>query len=92
MPRVTLKYLAPLCDIAGRWEEEVSIADGTSLVDLARQRAAVYGASYRKLFFDSTGRFAPMFTILRNGEPMDEFEASVSDGDRFTFVPPIAGG
>ncbi|MCL5266080.1 MAG: MoaD/ThiS family protein [Chloroflexi bacterium] len=92
MPRVRLKYLAPICDITGKWEEEATVAEGTTLAEVMGQRAGTYGAEYRKLFFDATGTFKPMFIVLRNDQPTDDFAAPVCDGDRFTFVPPIAGG
>lgn len=92
MPRVRLKYLAPLCDIAGKWEEDVTVPEGTSLVDIARERASAYGQAYRRLFFDGNGSFRPMSIVLRNDQPTDDFLSPVCDGDRFTFVPPVAGG
>ncbi len=92
MPRIRFKYLAPLCDIAGRWEEEIETPAGTSLVEIAAARAAQYGPAYRKLFFAPDGAFRPMFVIVRNDVPISEFDVPVSDGDRFTFIPPIAGG
>ena len=92
MPRVRLKYLAPLCDIAGKWEEDATVQDGASLIQVVEELAASYGAEYRRLFFDGTGKFKPMFIVLQNDQPTDEFNAPVRDGDRFTFVPPVAGG
>jgi len=90
--RIRFKYLAPLCDIAGRWEEEIETPAGTSLVQVAAERAARYGPPYRKLFFDADGAFRPMFVIVRNDVPMVEFDTPVNDGDRFVFIPPVAGG
>jgi molybdopterin converting factor small subunit len=92
VPRIHLKYLAPLCDIAGRWEEEIETPAGTSLIQVTAERAARYGRAYRKLFFAADGAFRPMFVIMRNDVPMSEFDIPVNDGDRFTFIPPIAGG
>lgn len=92
MPRIRFKYLAPLCDIAGRWEEEIESPAGASLIQVAAERAAHYGPAYHKLFFAADGVFRPMFVIVRNDVPMVEFDVPVNDGDRFTFIPPIAGG
>ena len=93
MPRVTLKYLAPICDIAGTYREEATVDEGTTLVQLAEALSARYGPAFRKLFFDpDMGQFRPMFIVNLNGQPTDAFDAALNDGDTCTFIPPIAGG
>lgn len=93
MPRVQIKYLAPICDIAGKWEEKLDVPEGSTLrnviVDILFAR---YGAPFSRLFYDKAGHFRPMFIIRHNGRAVDDFDVTVSDGDRFVFIPPIAGG
>jgi MoaD family protein len=92
MPRVILKYLAPLCDLAGTYHDQADVAEGATLVDLAEQLAVRYGTAFRKLLFDEAGRFRPQFIIVVNGQPDGEFVRPLQDGDRVTFIPPVAGG
>jgi len=92
MPLVILKYLAPLCDMAGTYHDQAVVADGATLVDVAEQLSARYGAAFRKLLFDQDGRFRPQFIIVVNGQPDGEFVRPLQDGDRVTFIPPVAGG
>ncbi len=93
MPRVILKYLAPICDIAGTYHEQVTVDEGTTFVQLAEQLAARYGPAFHRLFFDkSTGQFRPMFIVNLNGQPLDTFDVALDDGDTITLIPPIAGG
>lgn len=93
MPRVRMKYLAPICDIVGKWEEELDVPEGSTLrsviVDILFAR---YGAPFSRLFYDASGNFRPMFIIRHNERAMDDFDITVSDGDQFVFIPPIAGG
>jgi MoaD family protein len=92
MARVILKYLAPLCDLAGTYHDQAEVPAGATLVDLAEQLSARYGSTFRKLLFDQTGRFQPQFIIVVNGQPEREFVRPLEEGDRVTFIPPVAGG
>lgn len=94
MPKVQVKYLAPICDIAGTYRETLNLEDGATTMDLIGAICQKYGKPVRDLFYDSEGGFRPMFIILRNTRPMEreELGESLVDGDRIVFVPPIAGG
>jgi len=93
VPTVTLKYLAPICDIAKTYTEQVTIDEGMTLVQLAERLSVRYGSPFRKLFFDkNTGEFRPMFIVNLNGQPMEAFDVVLQDGDTLAFIPPIAGG
>ena len=92
MPRVTLTYLAPLCDLAGTYHDQADLPDGATLVDLAGQLSARYGSAFRKLLFDQAGSFEPQFIIVVNGVAQSDFSRPLQEGDRVTFIPPVAGG
>lgn len=92
MPRLRIKYLAPLCDISGRWAEDVDVPADADLRSLVDERSAIYGPQYRSLFYDKNGDFKPMFIVLRNDEALTDFDSPLVDGDRITFIPPVAGG
>jgi MoaD family protein len=94
MPKVQVKYLAPICDIAGTYRETQTLEDGATTMDLIALLCRQYGAPVRDLFYDKEGAFRPMFIILRNTRPMEleELGDPLEDGDRIVFVPPIAGG
>lgn len=94
MPKVQVKYLAPICDIAGTYQETVATTEGESTMDLIDRLCRRYGQPVRDLFYNGLGEFRPMFIILRNTQPMGSQELAdpLDDGDRIVFVPPIAGG
>jgi MoaD family protein len=92
MPRVILTYLAPLCDLAGTYHDQAEVVKGATLVDLAEQLATRYGNAFRTLLFDRAGRFEPQFIIVVNGIAQGDFLRPLQEGDRVTFIPPVAGG
>jgi MoaD family protein len=94
MPSVKVKYLAPICDIAGTYRETLSLDDGATTMDLIGTICRKYGKPVVELFYDAEREFRPMFIILRNTRPMERFELDepLEEGDRVVFVPPIAGG
>ena len=94
MPKVQVKYLAPICDIAGTYRETLAMEDGATTMDLIDLLCRQYGRPVRELFYPGEGDFRPMFIILRNTQPLElqELREPLEEGDRIAFVPPIAGG
>jgi len=94
MPRIQLRYLAPICDIAGTYREVLTLEDGETTLDLIKKLCERYGQPVRALFYDASGSFRPMFIILRNARAMamEDLMEPLEDGDTIVFVPPIAGG
>jgi molybdopterin synthase sulfur carrier subunit len=94
MPKIRLKYLAPICDIVGTYQETLDAPEGTTLMDVVAILCERYGESVHELFFDDSGVFRPMFIIICDGEAMDleDMGSPLDDGVRCAFVPPIAGG
>jgi MoaD family protein len=94
MPKVQVKYLAPLCDIAGTFQETLVTSEGDSTMDLIDRLCRRYGQPVRDLFYNELGEFRPMFIILRNAKVVvpEKLTDPLEDGDRIAFVPPIAGG
>lgn len=80
--KVRLLFFAVLRDIAGKGEDELSVAEGTRAADvwqsLRRQYQAL--AAYDKPPLVAVNEsYASADTILR-------------DGDELAFIPPVAGG
>jgi len=94
MPKVRVKYLAPICDIAGTYQEALDLEEGDSTMDVIGRLCHQYGQAVRDLFYRPSGEFRPMFIILRNTQPMEaeELGEPLQGGDTIVFVPPIAGG
>ena len=92
MPRVILTYLAPLCDLAGTYHDQADVPAGASLIDLAEQLSARHGSAFRNLLFNQPGSFEPQFIIVVNGEAQSDSSRPLLEGDRVTFIPPVAGG
>ena len=94
MPKVRVKYLAPICDIAGTYYEDLVLPEGASTMGVIELLIGRYGQPLRELFYRPAGEFRPQFIILRNTQPleMEELDEALEEGDTITFVPPIAGG
>ncbi|MEA2237689.1 MAG: MoaE-MoaD fusion protein [Thermoanaerobaculia bacterium] len=82
MLRVRLLFFAVLREIAGKDEEVVEIADGTTAGDvwqrLRREHTALRDYSQ-----------PPMIAV---NESYARAEEILRDGDELVFIPPVAGG
>ena len=55
MPKVQVKYLAPICDIAGTYRETLAMEDGATTMDLIDLLCRKYGKPVRELFYPGEG-------------------------------------
>ena len=94
MASVQVRYLAPICDVVGRFRDSLTTAEGDTTMDVIDRLCEQHGRPVRELFYDPKGAFRPMFIILRNARAMnvEDLRVPLEDGDRIAFVPPIAGG
>ncbi len=79
MARVTVRYFAVLRERRGQSQEELTVADGTTVGEL-----------YTSLFPpDARGRLPVAFARNRDYVRANEV---VADGDEIAFLPPLGGG
>ncbi|MBN1315687.1 MAG: MoaD family protein [Anaerolineales bacterium] len=94
MIKVNLKYLAPICDIAGAYRETLILDQESTMMDVIDVLCRRYGQPVHDLFYEPSGNFRPLFIMLCNTKPMvvEDLERPLNDGDTVAFVPPVAGG
>lgn len=80
--RVRVLFFGPLKDAAGRLEEEMPAAEGSTLGELFEQCAR----RYPKL-----AALRPSIVFARNREFARADEA-LAEGDEVAFLPPVSGG
>jgi MoaD family protein len=89
--RISVQYLAQLRHAAGVNEEQIELARPCQVRDLLLQVAQRHGDAVKRLLLDSSGAVHPAILIFVNDEQVDLPEI-IRDGDRVTFLSPIAGG
>jgi len=89
---VTIKYLAPICEMLKRTAEEVKVEESATLRDLIELISIKYGRHVKDHFFDDKMEFRPKFLISINGEVITNLHIILRDGDHIYFIQPIAGG
>ncbi len=87
---LTLRFFANFREAVGRKTLEREYADGTSVGEVLESLTEEYD-----LDFFEEGELRPQLSIMRNGKDVvhiDGRETSLSDGDRLSIFPPVAGG
>ena len=79
---VTVRYLGMLKEIAGREEEQVEVADGSSVRD-------VYAALQQRI--PQLQQFRDAIALAVNYEYSGS-ETPLRDGDEIALIPPVSGG
>jgi molybdopterin synthase sulfur carrier subunit len=82
MTNVRIRYFAAAADAAGREEEDLALADGTTLGTLKTLLGERYGAEMRTVLV--SGSFLIDKVVRR--------DADFPVGDRVDVLPPFAGG
>jgi molybdopterin converting factor small subunit len=92
---VRVQYTAQLRTAIGRGEEEVALAEGSSLADLLAHLAGLHGEQVRPHLLGDDGQPRASLLVVRNGEAISAREAAMArlqPNDVVTLMPPIAGG
>lgn len=92
--KLRVQYMAQLRTTVGRAEEDVHLAEGSSLAELLRQLADVHAAA-QSHFVSEAGQPRPSLLILVNDAPVAAREANATvlhAEDVVALLPPIAGG
>lgn len=77
--RITVRHFAILRERRGVSEEDLDVADGTTV-----------GALYRALFAPAGGPALPVLYAVNHGwAPPDQ---ALAEGDEVAFIPPLGGG
>ncbi|WP_458205878.1 ubiquitin-like small modifier protein 1 [Haladaptatus sp. NG-SE-30] len=87
---LTLRFFANFREAVGQKTLEREYPDDTTVGEVLESLTEEYGLD---LFED--GEMRPQLSIMRNGKDVvhiDGRETSLSDGDRLSIFPPVAGG
>jgi molybdopterin converting factor small subunit len=93
--RVRVQYTAQLRATVGRGEEELVLAEGSSLADLLSYLASSWDRAARAHILTDSGQPRLSLLLVVNGLAVAVSDAGrtiLHAGDVITLMPPIAGG
>lgn len=91
--RISVHYMAQLRQAAGKSQEEIELAEPCSLEALLLQLADARGGVLGRFLRDDRGRVPATLLVFVGETQVDPSEERLlRDGDRITFLTPIAGG
>ncbi|WP_423744140.1 ubiquitin-like small modifier protein 1 (plasmid) [Haladaptatus sp. SPP-AMP-3] len=88
---LTLRFFANFRESVGQKTLEREYEDDTTVGEVLESLTE----EYRDLDFFEDGDLRPQLSIMRNGKDVvhiDGRETALSDGDRLSIFPPVAGG
>ncbi|MFH0942421.1 MAG: MoaD/ThiS family protein [Chloroflexota bacterium] len=88
--KISVLFFAQLRELAGIRQTEVTLAEGSRLVDLIQQLSRQYGSAFKREMANIAG-----LRILVNGqenEVLEGPETQLKEGDNIVLLPPVAGG
>lgn len=93
---ITVKGVADIGKLIGpRGEQEIVLPPGSTLRDLLKLLGEKCGEAFRKRIFTGNGEIRKDLRLLLNGRDiifLAGLETALHDGDRFSILPPLAGG
>jgi molybdopterin converting factor small subunit len=94
--RVKLHYVGLVRDLTGRSEDEFSLSEGASLLDLLNKLAGAYGKLFQKEIFEpELTDLKANFVLTVNGALMgqlDGIETRLKDNDNVVLMSLMTGG
>ena len=90
---ITINYFGQLRQIAGMESESREAADGAPLADILAQAAENYDQQFGAILFDDNQALRASVMVLVNDVPADKDSLpALSDQDKVSLLPAIAGG
>jgi MoaD family protein len=93
--KVRVQYTAQLRASVGRGEDELELAEGSSLADLLSHLASCWDRAAQVHILSDTGQPRLSLLLVVNGMAVavsDSSKTNLRAGDVITLMPPIAGG
>ena len=93
--RVQIRYYAMARDAAGKRDEDVTLPEGSTVLDLVNVLMELYGPTFKGLVYDDGGRLLDYLMFSVNDVDimgLEGFETTLRDGDTVRVMPPIGGG
>lgn len=93
--RVQIRYYAMARDAAGKRDEDVTLPEGSTVLDLVNVLIRLYGPAFKGLVYDDGGRLLDYLMFSVNDVDimgLEGFETTLRDGDTVRVMPPIGGG
>jgi len=88
-----LRFFATFREAVGGKTLAYEVDDGATVGDALRALESEYDGLAGNLIVD--GELAPQINVLKNGREvlhLDGLDTELSDGDRVSIFPPVAGG
>jgi molybdopterin synthase sulfur carrier subunit len=94
--KVNVKFFAIARELVGTPEQELELAEGSSVKDLLDQLSNQYGVKFREFIFDAkTGEPKSNIQFLVGDKlvvDLDGLATLLPDGAAFAIIPPVGGG
>lgn len=95
--KVKVEYVGHIKNIIGSTgEEEIEIADGSSVADLLLTLSEKYGENFKKAIYERMGTDVKSnYIVTVNGYLLNQLkgiETKLNDGDRVVLLPIVSGG
>ena len=92
--RVQVRYYAMARDAVGKRDEDITLPEDSTVLDLINVLIWLYGLAFRGLVYDG-GRLLDYLMFSVNDvdiRGLHGFETTLRDGDTVRVMPPIGGG
>jgi len=90
--QILVQYTGPLTHFIGRNHESIELPEGAALRDLFHRLGELHGSRFWRAFYNDVRQFQPMFSVTRNGAPIDADDVLLAEDDRIALVAHFAGG
>lgn len=93
--RVQVRYYAMARNAAGKRYEDVTLPEGSTILDLVNVLMELYGPAFKGLVYDDGGRLLDYLMFSVNDVDimgLEGFDTTLRDGDHVRVMPPIGGG
>ena len=93
--KVKVLFFASIKDITGVSELTLDVNEFSTLLDVLKRLAEIYGDRFRDYVFGDDFSFKPHIRLALNGDYLDSSrigEFRVHDGDVIAVLPPVSGG
>lgn len=95
MAQISVRYYGILRELVGKREENLSVEDTSSVVDLIKVLSSRHGRKFNDFVFDQKGRIRNGLAFAINGNSVSKSKLSSTRCkmvSEFVILPPISGG
>ena len=93
--RVNVKFFGLLRLDLGRWGDELTVSDGSTVWEVLEALVEKNGEVFRNYIYDEHGQVREHITFQINGKNVKTlmgFDTALKEGDSLLILPPFGGG